>query len=61
MGGLIILLLESLTATAPIIADTYSNAEFDSKQRATANSFINMFASFIYALGVLIGLDLIGK
>ncbi len=61
IGGVsIILLIEMITATAPIISDTYLNQELSSRERATSISFVNMFSSFFSAVGVWLGMYFIG-
>ncbi|MFA5894278.1 MAG: MFS transporter [Candidatus Shapirobacteria bacterium] len=59
-GIIIILLIELISATAPIISDSYLNKELPSADRATSISFINMFSSLTNAIGISLGLYFIG-
>ena len=61
-GGIIVILLsEFISATAPIISATYMNQELSSDVRATAMSFINMFSSLVYAIGLVVGMFFIDR
>ena len=55
------MLIEFITATAPIISATYMNEELSSDIRATAMSFINMFSSLAYAIGLFVGMFYIDR